>query len=88
MLSLKQERLLLSQLRAGRKQAVRQWFGIFHSYLLRLTLNRVSLPADAEEIVQETFINCLKQLPLFQARSRLRTWMVSILKHEILRFNE
>lgn len=86
MISLKQEQLLLAQLRDGNKHAVQQWFHLFFPYLLRLTFNRVSNQKDAEEIVQETFINCLKQLPLFQGRSRLRTWMISILKHEIADF--
>lgn len=81
--SITAEQQLLSQLRAGQKSAVRSWFRMFAPYLLRLTLGRISLKEDAEEIVQETFINCLKQLPLFRGQSRLKTWMVSILKHEI-----
>lgn len=83
MVSVTEEQQLLKQLRAGKKSAVRNWFKIFAPYLLRITLGRVSLKEDAEEIVQETFINCLKQLPLFRGQSRLKTWMVSILKHEI-----
>jgi len=79
----KKERQLLARLRAGSKQAVREWFALFFPYLLRLAIGKVPHREDAEEIVQETFINCLKQLPLFQERARLRTWMVSILNHEI-----
>jgi len=82
-LSVTDERRLLDRLRAGKKAAVRQWFTVFSPYLLRLTLRQVSVKEDAEEIVQETFINCLKQLPLFRGEARLRTWMISILKHEI-----
>jgi RNA polymerase sigma-70 factor (ECF subfamily) len=73
----------LAALRAGKKTAVRQWFSAFAPYLLRLALRRVKTAEDAEEIVQETFLNCLKQLPLFRGQARLRTWMVSILHHEI-----
>jgi RNA polymerase sigma-70 factor (ECF subfamily) len=82
-ISPKQEKQLLNSLRTGQKGAVRSWFKLFAPYLLKITLKRVSSKKDAEEIVQETFINCLRQLPLFQEKSRLRTWMVSILKHEI-----
>ena len=82
-ISLKQEQVLLQALRAGKKGAVRQWFNLFSPYLLRITLRRMPSAEDAEEVVQETFINCLKQLPLFQGKARLRTWMISILKHEI-----
>ncbi len=82
-LSIRAEKQLLEKLRAGKKSAVHQWFKNFAPYLQRVANSQVSSRADAEEIVQETFINCLKQLPLFQGKSRLRTWMVSILKHEI-----
>lgn len=83
MLSLKQEKFLLSDLRNGRRHAVKRWFKTFAPYLTRLTMNRVNLAEDVEEIVQETFINCLKQLPLFRGEARLKTWMISILRHEI-----
>jgi len=82
-ISIKQEEILLTKLRAGQKGAVRDWFKEFHDYLLKITMRQVSIKEDAEEIVQETFVNCLKQLPFFQGRSRLRTWMISILKHEV-----
>src|SRR3989304_1739292 len=61
-ISLKQEQVLLQALRAGKKGAVRQWFNLFSPYLLRITLRRMPSAEDAEEVVQETFINCLKQL--------------------------
>lgn len=83
MVSVTDEQQLLRELRAGHKSAVRRWFKLFAPYLLRVATHRLSLKEDAEEIVQETFVNCLKQLPLFRGRSRLRTWMISILNHEI-----
>lgn len=81
--SIKKERLLLAYLRSGKKGAVRQWFHAYSPYLLKVALQKISVPEDAEEIVQETFINCLRQLPLFQEKSRLGTWMVGILRHEM-----
>lgn len=86
MISIKQEQQLVENLRAGQSGAVRWWFKNFSPYLLRLTIKRVPSQEDAEEIVQETFVNCLKQLPLFRGQSRLRTWMISILHHEIADF--
>lgn len=82
-ISVKKERLLLSNLRSGAKGAVRQWFHVYSPYLIRVATKKISAPEDVEEIVQETFINCLRQLSLFQEKSRLGTWMVGILHHEI-----
>ncbi|MBT4124100.1 MAG: RNA polymerase sigma factor [Candidatus Pacebacteria bacterium] len=81
--SIKAEQLLLKGLREGDKNKVKDWYTIFFPYLMAITLKKVSNFTDVEEIVQETFINSLRQLPLFRGESRLKTWMVSILRHEI-----
>jgi len=80
------EQRLISELKEGKSQAVREWFKTYHDRLLRLVLQRISLETDAEELVQETFLNALKQLPLFRGDSSLWTWMVSIARHEIADF--
>lgn len=82
-MSVIEERALVSQLRTGKRQAVERWFRAYSPYLLRIAKRRLPGGEDAEEIVQETFMNCLKQFSLFRGQSRLRTWMVSILNHEI-----
>lgn len=82
-MSVTEERALIERLRAGRRRAVEQWFRTYSPYLLRVAKKRLPRQEDAEEIVQETFINCVKQFSLFRGQSRLRTWMVSILNHEI-----
>lgn len=77
------EKVLLEGLRKGEKRSVRAWYGQFFPYFLRVCLRKVSQPQDAEEIVQQTFINALRQLPLFRQQSQLKTWMMSILNHEV-----
>lgn len=77
------EQQLLSGLRRGEQRAVRDWYQHFFSDLLRYALTKVSNHKDAEEIVQETFINCLRHLPLFQGRSSIKTWMIGVMRHEI-----
>jgi len=74
---------LVRQLKQGRSSAVRAWFRRFHQPLLRFVLMKVSQVDDAEEIVQQTFINCLKHLSLFNEKSSVDTWMKSIARHEI-----
>jgi len=74
---------LLAKLRVGDQQAVKKWFLQYHQKLLRFVLSKVSSEHDAEEIVQEVFINCLKHLPLFRGRSNILTWMKGIARHEV-----
>lgn len=74
---------MLAKLKSGDPEGVRLWFDQYHDRMLRSVLVRVSNPKDAEEIVQETFLNCLKHLPLFRGESSIWTWMNSIARHEI-----
>lgn len=77
------EQKLIKQLKTGSAVAVKKWFLQYNAQLLRFVGSRVEQHADAEEIVQQTFLNCLKHLPLFLGKSSISTWMISIAKHEI-----
>ncbi|MDQ3008385.1 MAG: sigma-70 family RNA polymerase sigma factor [bacterium] len=74
---------LLHQLKAGKPSAVSYWFTKYHQPVVTFIGTKVSEAADAEELAQEVFINCLRQLPLFRGDSQLWTWMQSIARHEI-----
>ncbi len=77
------DKKLIDRLRLGDQTASREWFKKYHPQLLKFVLYKVSNHEDAEEIVQEIFINCLKHLPVFNGRSSISTWMKSIARHEV-----
>ncbi len=77
------ERELIARLRQGDRVASREWFEKYHPQLLKLVLYKISDHEDAEEIVQEVFINCLKHLPVFNEKASILTWMKSVARHEI-----
>ena len=77
------EKQLIEQLKRGEAMAVREWFSRYHDKLARYVTSRLANQADAEELVQETFIHALKQLPLFRGSSTLWTWLVAIARHEV-----
>lgn len=74
---------LLHALRHGHADAVAYWFKHYRRPLTRVIAAKVTPEKDVDELVQETFINCLKHLPLFRGQSGLLTWMYSIARHEI-----
>jgi RNA polymerase sigma factor (sigma-70 family) len=78
-----EEKLLLKKLKQGDSRAVSFWFNEYHNRLLSVAIVRTSNAQDAEEIVQQTFLNCLKHLPLFRGKASIWTWMNSIIRHEI-----
>jgi RNA polymerase sigma-70 factor (ECF subfamily) len=82
-MSVKDEKTLVEALRRGEPRAVERWYRAYQSRLLAFVSRKVSLTADVEEIVQETFINTLKSLPEFSRQCSLWTWMCAIAKHEV-----
>lgn len=74
---------LLERLKRGDSAAVRGWFAEYHDEIFQFVCYKISDTTDAEEIVQETFINCLKHLPLFKGDASIATWMKSIARHEV-----
>lgn len=78
-----QEAKLVLELQQGDQKAVTRWFTQYHDRLLSVAVLKVSVKQDAEELVQETFLNCMKQIALFRGGSSLWTWMNAVLRHEI-----
>lgn len=74
---------LVKQLKAGNPKAVKNWFKHYYPSLLTTARKRAKTNKDAEDLAQETMINCLKQIHLFRQEASLKTWMMTILRHEI-----
>ena len=80
------EKILLAALKAADDLAVEYWFKNYRPKLLRIARQRLPDENISQEIVQETFINCLRSLVLFKGESSLLTWMQSVMRHEIADF--
>lgn len=74
---------LVQDLLRGEPKAVRSWYASYGPGLLRYAEHKLSSSDVAQELVQETFMNSLKNLRLFRGQSSLQTWMIGILNHEI-----
>ncbi len=77
------DQALLADLKLGRPEAVKVWHKRYYPKLLRFITTKVSNTKDAEELTQETFVNCLSHLPLFRGSSSIWTWMCGVAKHEV-----
>lgn len=77
------EQELIRKLKEADPVALKKWFRCYYPQLMRICASRVSDHKDAEDIVQETMINSLRQLQLFAHQASLLSWMVSIMRHEI-----
>jgi RNA polymerase sigma-70 factor (TIGR02943 family) len=60
-----------------------EWVEEHGAYLYNYAFGQVRGGADAEDLVQETFLAALKARDGFNGRASVRTWLVGILRHKI-----
>lgn len=77
------EKTLVKGLKTGCSRDVQLWYSLYYPLLLGVAKTKVGCFKDAQDIVQETMINALRQIQLFREESSLKTWMLSILRHEV-----
>lgn len=73
---------LYRRLKEGDKRAFRWFYKETRPKLLAWVLKRVKNKADAEEIVQDSYLSFLDSLPLFAGKASLWTFLVAISRHE------
>jgi RNA polymerase sigma-70 factor, ECF subfamily len=68
----------LAALRAGDEGAFQSLIQRHHGPMLRLAMTYVGDRGVAEDVVQETWLTCLRSLDRFEGRSSLKTWIFGI----------
>jgi RNA polymerase sigma-70 factor, ECF subfamily len=69
----------LEALQAGDEMAFEAMISRYHGPLMRLAMAYVRDHGVAEDVVQETWLTCLRTLDRFEGRSSLKTWIFGIL---------
>ncbi len=77
------DKQLLIDLKYGRPEAVQAWYQEYAAPLRTYIQRKVQSDHDADEIVQDTFMECMKHLPLFRGESSIWTWMLNVARHEV-----
>jgi len=68
----------LEALKAGDEDAFSALVQRFHGSLIQLAMGYVKDRAIAEDVVQETWLTCIRSLDRFEGRSSLKTWIFGI----------
>jgi RNA polymerase sigma-70 factor (ECF subfamily) len=74
----------LEALIAGDRAEFARLVDAYSSPIYRLGLRMLGTPQDAEDVLQNTFLNALIHLPGFEGRSSLATWLYRIAANEAL----
>lgn len=69
----------LEALRAGDEAAFQSLIQRYHGPMFRLAMTYVGDRGLAEDVVQESWLTCLRSLDRFEGRSSLKTWLFGIL---------
>ncbi len=72
------ERELLNRLKAGDRSAFAEMVERYSPRIFSLALRMMEDPAEAEEILQETFLRAAKHIGSFRGQSTLGTWLYRI----------
>jgi RNA polymerase sigma factor (sigma-70 family) len=80
----KAEQYLLDKIRQGNKQAWSEFVDRYRGRLLSFAQARFLQSADAEDVVQETFIAFIKSLQNYRGECALETYLFALLKNKII----
>lgn len=75
---------LVARLQAGDQAAYAQLVEQHAGQVYRLALRMMGNEADAEDVLQETFLSAFKSIGRFEARSSLNTWLYRIASNAAL----
>lgn len=74
----------LDALIAGDRAEFARLVDLYSSSIYRLGLKMLANPQDAEDVLQNTFMNALTHLASFEGRSSITTWLYRIAANEAL----
>ena len=74
----------LEALRAGDRDAFAEMMEQHSSHVYHLALRMLQDPQEAEDVLQETFLNAYRALHRFEGRSNLGTWLYRIAANQAL----
>src|SRR5512147_2372086 len=74
----------LEALAAGDRAEFARFVDVYSSPIYRLGLRMLGNPQDAEDVLQNTFLNVLTHISEFEGRSSLATWLYRIAANEAL----
>jgi RNA polymerase sigma-70 factor (ECF subfamily) len=74
----------IEALRAGDRVEFSRLVDAYSGSIYRLGLKMLGIPADAEDVLQNTFLKAFQHLKDFEGRSSLSTWLYRIASNEAL----
>jgi len=69
---------------SDKTKTIETWVSDYSDMLYSYVVSRVSNSAEAEDLVQDTFVSAYKNIDSFKGDSAVKTWLFAILKNKII----
>ena len=78
------EKVLISRAQSGDEGAFADLMREYYAYVYAIVIGIVKNPHDAEEIVQDTFLNVYRGLTQYEEQTKFRSWLATIARNRAL----
>ena len=79
-----EDNALISRAKSGDEQAFTDLMRAYYGFVYRIVVEIVNNPHDAEEVVQDTFLNVYRGLAQYEERTKFRSWLAKIARNRAL----
>ena len=79
-----EDNALISRAKSGDEQAFADLMRAHYAFVYRIVVEIVNNPHDAEEVVQDTFLNVYRGLTEYEERTKFRSWLAKIARNRAL----
>ena len=72
---------LISRAKYGDEQAFAELMRAYYAFVYRIVIKIVDNPHDAEEVVQDAFLNAYRGLARYEEKKRFKSWLAKIARN-------
>ena len=76
-----EDNALISRAKYGDEQAFAELMRAYYAFVYRIVIKIVDNPHDAEEVVQDAFLNAYRGLARYEEKKRFKSWLAKIARN-------
>ena len=78
------DKVLIARAQSGDEQAFAHLMRAHYAFVYAIVIEIVNNPHDAEEVVQDTFLNAYRGLTQYEEQTKFRSWLATIARNRAL----
>ena len=78
------DKIFIARAQSGDEQAFAHLMRTYYAFVYAIVIRIVNNPHDAEEVVQDTFLNAYRGLAQYEEQTQFRSWLATIARNRAL----